>query len=107
MIILLFIIIPVRDIILPILAKHYAYFNDNDAFWVPFTSESLRLKAYYLIYGFFKQGLNKTPNEIISFLNQSPWSSTIIYECLERGDYKNTIWMTDLYGYFDEEKSKI
>jgi hypothetical protein len=87
--------VQVQEIVLPVLAKHYAYFNDSEAGWIPFEKGAVRLEAYDKIFQFFSSDLNKKPEEILTFLDRSSWSPSITVECLEKGNYKNTIWDSD------------
>lgn len=88
--------VQVHDIILPVLSNHYAYFNDSEAFWVPFGKGARRLKAYDEMFRFFSSGVRKKPKEILTFLDQSSWSPSITSECLENGNYINTTWDSDV-----------
>lgn len=88
--------IQVKEIILPVLEKHYGYFTDGDVCWVSFGKGSRRLKAYDEMCRFFSSGVDKKSEEILRFLEHSSWSSAITEQCLEKGDYQDTTWGTDI-----------
>ena len=89
--------ITIKEIVVPVLAKLYAYFNDSDECWVPFVQGSRRLEAYYELSQFFSSSLNKEPEEILMFLKNSSISPSITLECLEKGNYKDMTWNSDSY----------
>lgn len=84
--------IPLKEIILPILTKYDIYFNDSEAYWDPVHKGSKRLKNYDEMFRFFSSGVEKTPDEVRSFLEKSSWSPSIMADCLADGGYIKRIW---------------
>jgi len=88
--------IQVKEIIQPVLEKHYGYFTDGDVCWISFEKGSRRLKAYDEMNQFFSSGVDKKPEEILRFLEHSSWTSAITEQSLEKGDYQDTTWNSDI-----------
>lgn len=88
--------IQLKEIVLPILTKHYIYFTDSDATWVPFAKGSKRLKNYDEMLHFFSSGVEKTQDEVCTFLEKSSWSPSIMADCLAYGRYSETTWNSDI-----------
>lgn len=88
--------IQLKEIVLPILTKHYIYFTDSDATWVPFAKGSKRLKNYDEMLHFFLSGVEKTQDEVCTFLEKSSWSPSIMADCLAYGRYSETTWNSDI-----------
>lgn len=84
--------IQLKKIILTILTKHYAYFTDSEACWVPFENRSKRLKNFEEMNHFFSSGVEKKPDDVRAFLARSSWSPSIMVECLAHGGYIDTTW---------------
>lgn len=102
---LVFDTIQLKEIILPILTKYYIYFTDGDVSWVPFGEGSKRLKNYYEMSRFFSSGVEKTPEEVRSFLEKSSWSPSIMADCLADGGYIERIWDNSID--WDEVKNAL